>query len=517
MSSIPYKELLTASALRLAALIRKREVSPVEVVSAHIERIQQVNPVINALVAGRFEGALAEARAAEALAGQGGRLPPLLGVPFTVKEAIAVKGAPYTSGSVLRKGITAAEDAAAVARVRAAGAIPLGVSNVSEMCMWMETDNLLYGTTGNPYDPSRTAGGSSGGEGALVGAGASPFGVGADIGGSIRMPAFFCGVFGHKPTGGLVPNTGHYPTPRGGVSSICTTGPICRRAEDLMPLLSLMAGPDGVDPETTSEPLSAPSDVPLDGLRVLVCEELGLPLLRPEPAVREATLRAARLLAARGATVEPWTSPLLRHALTIWSSTIEACGGPPFCEVMGEGSAPHLAGEWLRFALGRPRHTLPALGLATLERAMGRLSGASKGRFVEEGHRLRDELEQRLGPRGLLVMPTHPRSAPRHGVAMRLPLHWMYTAIFNALRLPATAVPMGMDEAGLPVGVQLVGRRMNDPLCIAGALALERETGGWIFPEGLGRGPGPAPMREGWTSPTPPEGIRSSQTAPEPL
>jgi len=489
--SIQDQELLTASATRLAALIREGEVSPVEVVRAHIDRIERVNPVINAMVAARFEAALQEAREAEARVARGDPLPPLHGVPFTAKEAIAVKGAPYSSGSTLRRHKVADEDATAVARLRAAGGIPLGVSNISEMCMWMESDNLVYGTTGNPYDPGRTAGGSSGGEGALVGAGASPFGVGADIGGSIRMPAFFCGVFGHKPTGGLIPNTGHYPPPHGAVNSICTVGPICRRAEDLLPLVRLMAGPDGRDPEVTDQELVVPAELAFKGTKVLLCEDLGLPFIRPEPAVRDATVRAATLLGSLGAEVQPWNSPLLRHAFPIWSSTIEACDGPPFLEVMGDGHRPNLAREWVRFALGRARHTFPALGLATLEKALGRLPQAQRERFIAEGRQLQQELETLLGQDGLLVMPTHPRAAPRHHVAMHLPLHWIYTAIINPLGLPATSVPMGLDHRGLPVGVQLVGSRMNDALCIAGALALERETGGWIFPASLGSGSTP--------------------------
>ena len=133
-------------------------------------------------------------------------------------------------------------------RLIEAGAIPLGVTNTSELTLWIESSNNLYGRTSNPYDPTRTAGGSSGGEGAAVGCGGSPFGVGADIGGSIRIPALFCGVFGHKPSSGLVPNTGMYPPTPGEAGRMLGTGVIARRAEDLMPLLRLIAGPDGADP-----------------------------------------------------------------------------------------------------------------------------------------------------------------------------------------------------------------------------------------------------------------------------
>ena len=154
---------------------------------------------------------------------------------------------PNSCGVVARAGRIAERDATVVARLRAAGAIPLGVTNCSEITAWPGADNKVYGRTGNAYDPERSCGGSSGGEGAIVGTGGAPFGIGTDIGGSIRIPTFCNGVFGHKPTGGLVPATGQYPAYTGAALRINTTGPLARRAEDLMPLLRVLAGPDGED------------------------------------------------------------------------------------------------------------------------------------------------------------------------------------------------------------------------------------------------------------------------------
>jgi len=182
-----------------------------DVVGAHIELHRSLGGRINALVADRFESALEEAAAADALVASGGDLPPLLGVPFTVKETIAVQGMPQSAGLVARRDFRSPLNAPAVERLVDAGAIPLGVTNTSELTLWIESDNRLYGRTNNPYDVARTAGGSSGGEGAAVGSGGSPFGLASDIAGSIRIPSLFCGVFGHKPSPGLVPNTGHYP------------------------------------------------------------------------------------------------------------------------------------------------------------------------------------------------------------------------------------------------------------------------------------------------------------------
>ena len=238
------------SALELAAAIRERKLTAREVVDAHIALIEERNAAVNALVATRFDAARAEADEADRLLGsRRGRKdpPPLLGVPCTIKESFAVAGMPHTSGSVARRELVAERSATAVERLVAAGAIPLGVTNTSELTLWIESDNRVWGRTNSAYDPGRTAGGSSGGEGAAIGSGFAPFGLGTDIGGSIRLPAFFNGVFGHKPSGALVPHTGHYPFPNDRGSFLLGSGPLARRAEDLMPLLRTIAGPDGID------------------------------------------------------------------------------------------------------------------------------------------------------------------------------------------------------------------------------------------------------------------------------
>ena len=182
------------SAQSLARALRAGAISSLELVEAHMERIRRANPAMNAMVRERFSAARAEARAVDAAMGGGEDLPPLAGLPCSIKECFALRGMPQTSGLVARRGWLAHEDAPAVARLRAAGAIPLGVTNVSELCMWMESANKLYGRTGNPYNPDRIVGGSSGGEAAVVAAGGAVFGLGSDVGGSIRMPAFFNGM-----------------------------------------------------------------------------------------------------------------------------------------------------------------------------------------------------------------------------------------------------------------------------------------------------------------------------------
>ena len=204
--------LLTLSALEIAQKIKSRQISSEEVVSVHIDRAKKVNKFLNAIVQSRYEDALSEAKKCDTILKKGrDTLPLYFGVPCTLKENFAYKGFPQTSGLVYRKSFIAEKNATCVQRIIDSGAIVIGTTNVSELCMWMESNNKVYGRTNNPYDLNRIVGGSSGGEGSIIGSGSSPFGLGADIGGSIRMPAFFNGVFGHIPSGGLVPGSGQYP------------------------------------------------------------------------------------------------------------------------------------------------------------------------------------------------------------------------------------------------------------------------------------------------------------------
>jgi len=472
--------LVTLSASRLARMIRTREVSSREVVQAHIRHTSHVNEALRAVVATRFDEALREADEADArVAGLSPeQIPPLLGVPCSIKEAFALEGMPNTAGLASRLGRRASEDATAVERLRAAGAIPLGVTNVSELCMWMETDNRLYGRTNNPYDLGRTPGGSSGGEGAIVGAGGVPFGLGSDVAGSIRMPAFFNGVFGHKPTGGLIPNTGQFPMAHNEARRYLTTGPLCRKAEDLYPLVRILAGPDGRD-NCEETPVATPSNVVLRHLTVLDVPDNGVVAVRED--LREAQRRAGDALAAAGARVRKVRVPGLRRSFEIWASMLEAAGGPTFAELMGDGRPVRPETELMRWLLRRSPHTLPAIGLAFLERLPKVLpSRASRG--VQAGLDLRRDLVERIGDNGVMLFPSYPQPAPRHHAPILAPLSWIYTAVINVLELPSTQVPLGLDRNGLPLGVQVVAAHGHDHLCMAVAAELERAFGGWVPP-----------------------------------
>ncbi|MBX3229488.1 MAG: amidase [Labilithrix sp.] len=478
--------MLSSSATAIGAALRRRELTAAEVVDAHIARIERVNPSLNAVVRDRFTAARAEARAADERAAslRPDELPPLHGVPFTTKDALAAEGMPHTSGLWSRRSVVADRDATAVARLKAAGAILVGVTNISELCMWMESNNKVWGRTNNAYDPARTAGGSSGGEGAIVGAGGVPIGLGSDVGGSIRMPAFFNGVFGHKPTGGLVPSTGHHPVAENLVQRYVTTGPLARRAEDLMPFLRVVAGPDGVEANALpARELGDPSSVDVARLRVWVVPDNGL--FAVEPAMQRAQARAARALEAAGARVERRALPSLKRSIEIWSAMLDAGGGPSFYESMAAGGDLVVARELAKLPLGRSRFTFPGLMLCLIERVPKLLGERRGAELVTLGRELRAELDALLGDDGVLLFPSYPTVAPRHIVPLLVPLKWVYTAIFNVLELPVTQVPLGLDERDLPVGVQVAAAHGADHRTIAVALALEQAIGGWTPPPRL--------------------------------
>jgi len=479
--------LLHASATELARRIRDRQVSPVEVVRAHIDRIEAVNPRLNAVISDRYARALDEARAAErrVLREPVEELPPLLGVPCTIKAAFAMRGMPWDVGLHARAGVVATEDGPPVAALRAAGAIPMAQTNVPEGLMWVETYNKLHGRTGNAYDPTRCPGGSSGGEGAIVGAGGSPFGLASDVAGSIRMPAFFNGVFGHKCSGARVDCAGQYPPTNGPRGRFLCSGPVTRRAEDLLPLLRVLQDPRWRDSQGRRHGLPRHRRMvegDLRGLRVLVAEDNGaVPVTRE---IRGGVRRAADALAARGARVEDWPSRSLRRSLDITTALMDEVPGWTFSQIIGNGDPIDLPRELLRAPLGRSPHILPSLALVLFETVTPKIPGSSRWlrQRSEDGRALRRELEERLGDDGVLLHPPFPRTAMRHGHALLRFWEFAYSSIFNVMRTPVTQVPLGLDSRGLPLGVQVVGAEGRDALTIAVARNLEDALGGWVFP-----------------------------------
>ncbi len=468
------------SAVSLAGAIRRRELTSAEVVEAHIALLQRTGPALKALAADRFDVARHEATVVDEQVRESSPddvLPPLLGVPFTVKEAIAVAGMPQAAGIVARQAFRSARNAPTVQRLEDAGAIVLGVTNTSEVTLWIESSNRLYGRTGNPYDLSRTAGGSSGGEGAAVGSGGSPFGLGSDIGGSIRIPALFCGVFGHKPSAGLVPNTAMYPPSSEANGRMLGVGPLARRAEDLMPVLRIIAGPDGEDPVTEPLELGDPGAVSLDGLRVVLAEDTSV---RPVDAeLHDARERAAGALAACGAVLERVSLRSWRGAALPFLTALSSGADEPTSELLAAAGA-EPAGV-VRLLAPRGPHTLPTRLILLSELIPQNPESRQARRLLARARELGDELRAVIG-NGVLLHPAFRRPAPRHGGTVGRPWLLAPSLVFNLAGVPVTEVPLGLSRGGLPLGVQVAAGLGRDHISIAVALELERVFGGWTPP-----------------------------------
>eukprot|EP01121_Diplochlamys_sp_Union-15-3_P003712 TRINITY_DN1364_c0_g2_i1.p1 TRINITY_DN1364_c0_g2~~TRINITY_DN1364_c0_g2_i1.p1 ORF type:complete len:532 (+),score=70.19 TRINITY_DN1364_c0_g2_i1:101-1696(+) len=476
------------SATRLAQRIKNKEITSVELVEAFIKQIQQANPLINALVVDRFEVARLEAKRADmktqSVAPED--LPPLHGVPCTIKECFSVKGLPLTSGLMHRLNMISSTNATAVQRYVDAGAIIIGTTNISELCMWMESNNKVYGRTKNPYDTRRIVGGSSGGEAAILAASGAAFGLGSDIGGSVRMPAFFCGIFAHKPSGGLIPNTGQFPYAQNGAVRYLTTGPMCKKAEDLWPLLKILAGPDDIDTGCVHSELKDPSTVKLKELSFYsIRNGPGGIISRVHHDLKNAQSNVESFLKKQGCALE-----VIEHfagfkkSLEIWSSSIVAAGGDPYAFLMGnQQRSVNLGLEIIKYLLDYSVHTLPSIGCGISDNISRRFPKRAE-MFLNQGKELKKQLLEKLGNNGVILYPSYPTPAPKHNQPLLPPFNWVHTAIFNILEFSVTQVPLGLNSEGIPLGIQVASIPGNDHVTIAVALELEKAFGGWVPPKG---------------------------------
>ncbi|XP_053680462.1 fatty-acid amide hydrolase 2-B-like [Anopheles nili] len=479
-------EMLNIPAVDLAERIRNKELRSEDVVRAYIERIREVNPLINAVVEERFEAAIEEARRADVLIGETQPLwlikhYPLLGVPFTVKESCALRGAPLTGGSLARQDVRAAADGEAVAHLRAAGCIPLLVSNTPEYCLNWESYNHVTGRTRNPYDPRRTAGGSSGGEGALLGAGASLFGVGSDVAGSIRVPAHFNGVFGHKPTAGAVSIHGHFPMSTDErFARMLTVGPMARYAKDLPTLLHIMAGP-GAARLRLDEPVQTRD------IRVLYAEDMGwnpghVPV---DDDIQMALYRAVQYFKRHGLSTERAEFERLPEGMELAFSVLQSLRDVPsiFHHPEDPKAQHNLLLELVRCAVGQSRYSLAGIMFYVIFGLRHFFTADRLLTYQEKAVALRTQLIDTLGTDGVLFFPTYPTSALRHYESFGHIMGVGYTMLFNALGLPATHVPLGLDRNGLPIGIQVVAAPYQDRLGLCIARELEAAFGGWQAPK----------------------------------
>ncbi|GAB6030623.1 hypothetical protein CHUAL_007483 [Chamberlinius hualienensis] len=483
----PIKNLiLLESATTIATKIRTRKIKSEEVVKAYVSRIKDVNPIINAMVDPAYEVAIDRAREVDKFLKTTTKSEkelekdtPFLGVPFSLKECFAVKGYHNSVGLVKRKNILSEKNAPVFDLLNDSGAIMLGLTNTSELCMWWETNNKVYGRTCTPYDSTRICGGSSGGEASINGAAGAAFGIGNDIGGSVRMPCFFCGIFGHKPTSGIVCNAGTIPEATGELNTFLGCGPICRYATDLMTIFKVIAKPD-------LHKLHLDEKVDFSKIKIYYMEgDGGNPIVSPvDPQMIEAISKIAKYFeTAYGVRALKVDIREFFHSLMIWSVKMGNGGGRSFSELLGEGKgdATNVPLEFLKWCVLSSDHTLPALALAAVEKitkADQSMIDAANTKF----NSLKTQFEDLLGNDGVFLYPSGPRPAPYHNQPLLHPFNYSYTAIFNILGVPVTQCPMGLSNKGVPLGVQVAANKYNDHLTIAFAVELEKAFGGWVPP-----------------------------------
>jgi Asp-tRNA(Asn)/Glu-tRNA(Gln) amidotransferase A subunit family amidase len=444
------------SATELVALIQSRAVSPVEVVAAHLERIEEVNPSLNAIVT-IANDVIEQARHAENAIMEGKELGALHGLPITIKDTIETKGLRTTSGSRLRLDYVPERDAMVVARLKAAGAIVLGKTNVPEMAIPYETDNPIFGRTNNPKNLLITPGGSSGGEAAAIAAHLSPAGVGSDLSGSIRVPAHFCGVAGLKPTTGRIPIDGHVPEVIGPMALAASVGPMARSVDDLALLYSVMSAQTKSDRAHGGR--GAAAFYVHDGVAP-VTEET-------EAAVRAAGER----LMDSGYEVREERPPAVNEGPRLW------------VELFSRVSA-----EQLRdFYRGREDEAGPLVASIIY----GNPEGSSFEDKVENAERLAKAIVERERLRETLLLwmkntpliiapvgsvPAFPHGGQRvevRGESISIFRAFSYSQTFSVFELPACSVPVSHSAEGLPIGVQVIGRPFAEDEVLGAAKIIE--------------------------------------------
>ena len=451
---------LGSGAQDIAERIQTGDLSSQEVVEEHIRRIEDVNPRLNALVVPLFDRALDEATAADAARARGEPLGPMHGVPITIKEQFLVAGTPTTAGLPSRTGHRAATDGPLVGRLRQAGAIILGKTNVSQLMIYHESDNPVYGRTNNPWELDRTPGGSSGGEAAILAVGGSSLGLGSDFGGSIRVPAHFCGLHGLRPTAGRLTNLdtpGEFFT--GQEAIVPQTGPMARTVEDLALAMNVLATLDlqAIDPTVPPVPWREPTGVSLDGMRVAMYADDGF--FRPAPSIRRAVHEAAGALRTRGAQVEEWTPPDVAQAMHLFLGIASADGGIRTRRLLGKDQRDRRIAA-LRRAASMPNQVRPAvarlleragqLHMADTLRSMGRRSTASYWRLVGERNSYRASFLAALDARRFeaIICPPHALPALAHGASEHLLNAASYSLLYNVLGMPAGVVAASRVRGG---------------------------------------------------------------------
>ncbi|HKR00118.1 MAG TPA: amidase [Pyrinomonadaceae bacterium] len=466
-------DLVKLSAVKLAALMRGRKVSPVEVVDAYLQRIEVVNSSLNAVVT-LAPDVLERALEAERVIMSGREVGALCGVPITVKDTIETEWMRTTSGSRMRADFVPRADAPAVARLKAAGAIVLCKTNVPEMAIPYECDNPVFGRTNNPHDLSRTSGGSSGGEAAAVSSCLSAVGLGSDLSGSIRVPAHFCGIGGLKPTPGRIASAGHFPLATGAFSLGAVLGPMARYVEDLSLLLKVLTEADAPKSLSTKALGNADDErARLRGLRVAVyLDESNAPVTSDTERALQAVMG---VLKSAGLTIVEERPPGIARAIALWPALFSRESTLQLRDLYA--GQPEKAGRLVSSVLASGESALP--------------SAESTVAAWAERDALRSSLVEWMKETPLVISPVGSVPAFEHG-ARKVQVGERELSVFrafgyaraaNVLGLPAVSVPAGRSNDGLPIGVQITGGPFAEETVLAAASLVEEALGGWVPPK----------------------------------
>jgi len=448
---------------QMAGAVAAGDVSSLELVEACLQRIEAVNTALNAVVKLDADSALAQARAADAARARGLELGPLHGVPMTIKDSLDTAGMVTTYGTLGRKHFVPDRDATVVRRLREAGAILMGKTNTPEFTLNFDTRNLVYGQTRNPHDPSRSPGGSSGGAGAIVAAGGAPFDIGSDYGGSIRLPAHFNGICGIKPSAGRVPRTGHAVPFGGFLDNFQVIGPLARSVDDLTLLLSVIQGPDGIDPGVLPLTGSAPANVDPAGLRGAWYADNGI--ATPTPETQRAVRAAAQALADAGIVMAEARPRGIERTLEVTLPIYFWDGGAGI--------------ERLLEQAGTTEHTLqlfteaPPVPHEQLVEALTRFDS------------WRSDLLGFVTEYPVIVAPVNAAAAYPAGFETtdEILAKFSYTFAYNPTGWPVVVVPAGRSDQGLPIGVQIIAGPGREDIALAAAGIVERSLSAYRRPK----------------------------------
>ena len=462
------EKLIYASASELARAIRAGEVSSEEIVEAHLQRIEEVNPKLNAVVQLTADEARAEAREADIALKRGEIKGPLHGVPMTIKDNIETLGVICTAGTKGRASFVPTQDATVVARMRNAGAVLLGKTNLPELALAFETDNLVYGRTNNPYNLSRTSGGSSGGEAAIIAAGGSPIGLGNDLAASIRLPAHCCGITGIKPTSGRVPGTGQFPGSGGVRRALWQIGPMARFVEDLTLTLPIIAGVDWRDPTVVPIPLGDPNNVDLKSLRVAFHTDNGI--ISPTLETVEVVRKAAKVLSDADMKVDETLPKGIEQTLKLFIGVVGADGGAKVQKAL------QMAGTT------EPYPTIQKFLDFYRDKA---ITTPELGDLLLRLDKFRSSMLSFMKNYDVIICPVNAYPALPHGASFdrkRAYPAFSYTMTYNLTGWPGVVVRGGTSPEGLPIGVQVVARPWREDVALAVAKHIENVLGGWRPP-----------------------------------